>query len=384
MFRNLCSKNNYFSNQDISHVLMDGGVLSVPFDRLDDFYKDCIQCIKNDEKIFVVEQKTKNYNFFLDIDYKDDVPLSPDEILDIASTIFLKVKQFCDSDQKLIISISKPKKKDQKIKTGIHANFPGMVVNQKGAINLMYHIIHELCSVYPDKDWFQFIDPSVYGSLERGTKGSGFRMPWSHKKSKHVECGGNGCPECNHTGKLTEGEYLPIFYLNRTSKIELDQEPTIELLKLVTLRTLETKCIEIPEVIKQIDEKKKKKEGGFTKAQTKNELFDSELNAYLETFIRKFMKGQENARLTKIFKNNKSFYIQTTSKFCENLNRSHSSNHIWFLVDSKTQTICQKCFCRCETTEGRRHGFCKDFSGRSHKLTPKICEIMFPNTKKKS
>lgn len=44
-------------------------------------------------------------------------------------------------------------------------------------------------------------------------------------------------------------------------------------------------------------------------------------------------------------------------------------------------TICQKCFCRCETMEGRKHGFCKDFSGRSHYLPKGVCDILFTKSK---
>ena len=69
MFKQWCREQGFLNNSNVSHVLMDGGILSVPFDRLNDFYKICIQCIKNGEKIYVVEQKTDNYNFFLDIDY---------------------------------------------------------------------------------------------------------------------------------------------------------------------------------------------------------------------------------------------------------------------------------------------------------------------------
>ena len=45
MFKQLCNKHDFVSGKNISHVLMDGGVLSVPFDRLNDFYSVCIQCI---------------------------------------------------------------------------------------------------------------------------------------------------------------------------------------------------------------------------------------------------------------------------------------------------------------------------------------------------
>ena len=382
MFRQLCSQHDFISNKNISHVLMDGGVLSVPFDRLNDFYEICIQCIKNGEQIFVVEQKTETYNFFLDIDYKDEYDLDVDEIVNICQTIFSKVKKFCNQEQAVIISVALPKPKDGKIKTGIHLNFPGIVVNQHGAVQLMYHIIHTLNNVYPSTDWNQFIDPSVYGDLNKQTKGSGFRMLWSHKMSKHSECKGAGCSKCK-SGKIIEGEYLPIYVLKHNDIIPVKQVPSLDMFWLTTLRVENNDVLEIPDAI-HIEKKVYKKEGSFTKSQTKNEIKDSELCAYLETFVRKYLIGQNNARITKIFKNNQKFYIQTTSKYCENLARHHSSNHIWFLIDGKDKTICQKCFCRCETTEGRKYGFCKDFSGRKHFLTSKICEILFPLNNKKT
>jgi hypothetical protein len=384
MFRNRCLQNNFSSSKNISHVLMDGGVLSVPFDRLDNFYQICVQCIKEGENIFVVEQKTQCYNFFLDIDYKDTVVLDIDQIQPISKTIFSKVKNFCKDDQKVIVSVSKPKKKDGLIKTGIHINFPDLFVDQHGAIQLMYHIIHTLNNIYPDIDWFKYIDPSVYGSLNNKTKGSGFRMPWSHKRSKHEECKGQGCESCNQSGKITENEYLPIFMLYQNEEILLSQEPTVEMLHLTTVRSSrnESTCVSIPDAV-EMPKVIQKVEKTFTKAQTRNEIFDNDLSPLLETFIRKYLPGQKDARVLKIFKNKTTFLILTNSKYCENLGRNHSSNHVYFLVRNFDSTICQKCFCTCETTEGRKHGFCKDFEGRKNNLTSRICEIMFDNTKKK-
>lgn len=375
MFRQLCSQHNFISNKNISHVLMDGGILSVPFDRLNEFYEICIQCIKDGEQIFVVEQKTENYNFFLDIDYKDDQELDLDEIVTICQTIFSKVKKFCGEEQAVILSVAQPKPKDGKIKTGVHLNFPGIVVNQHGAVQLMYHIIHTLNNVYPSIDWNRFIDPSVYGDLNKQTKGSGFRMLWSHKMSKN-----NSSKSCE---KIIEGAYLPIYVLKKTNVTPVKQIPSLNMFWLTTLRTEQVEVIEIPEAI-HIEKKIFKKEGSFTKTQIKNEIKDSELCAYVETFVRKHLSGQGNARITKIFNNNKNFYIQTNSKYCENLRRNHGSNHVWFLIDGKDKTICQKCFCRCETTEGRHYGFCREFVGRKHMLTSKICEIIFPSINKKT
>lgn len=38
MFKTWCKEQGFWNNTNVSHVLMDGGVLSVPFDRLNDFY----------------------------------------------------------------------------------------------------------------------------------------------------------------------------------------------------------------------------------------------------------------------------------------------------------------------------------------------------------
>ena len=47
--------------------------------------------------------------------------------------------------------------------------------------------------------------------------------------------------------------------------------------------------------------------------------------------------------------------------------------------------IFQKCFCRCETYEGRKYEntLCKDFSGKKHKVGDKITKKLFTNTKTK-
>jgi hypothetical protein len=247
-----------------------------------------------------------------------------------------------------------------------------MVVDQYRSIQLMYHIVAHLNSIYSAKDWSKYIDSSVYGDLATGTKGSGFRMIWSHKNSKHAECKGVGCVVCNNTGRLVEGEYLPVYMIDHSGVTELDQTPTKDILWQSTVRTEETVCVDIPEhqpIVFRV-QKGPKKEGDFTKTQMKDEVYDQELFQLLESFIRKNMKGQENSRVQKIFKTKDCFLLKTDSRYCENLSRNHSSNHVWFFI-SKNKTICQKCFCRCNTMEGRRK-FCKDFSGREHNLSETI------------
>ena len=383
MFREWCQSNGLFNKRNLSHVLMDGGVLSVPFDKLDAFYKTYIEAVRRGETVFVVEQKTEMYNFFIDIDYKDDDELDLDQVQLITKVICDKVSTFGGS--KCVISIQEPRLREGLYKSGVHMNWPGFVVNQENAINLRGHVVDILSKVYGSKPWSKFIDNSVYGDLKSKTKGSGFRLPWSHKKSKHEACNGKGCGGCDHTGKITEGMYLPVLLYNRQEGVgplklpgkfeKLDGTISLELLNMVTIRTVVKETIDN---VKAVTGK-----APFTKAVMDKEVVSNELTAILETFVRQNLEGQKDSRITKVFKKSETeYYISTYSKYCENLGREHGSNHIWFNV--KDGVISQKCFCKCETVEERKKGYCRDFEGRKHTLSSSIIKLLFPEKNKVS
>jgi len=370
MFKKWCNQQKFNNATNLSHVLMDGGVLSVPFDRLNEFHEKYITAVKSGENLFVVEQKSPTYNFFVDIDYKDENSLTLDEIQDICKIICDKVKRH--GGKECLISVSPPKKVDKYTKTGVHLNWPGFVVDQASALALREHILVALSKAKGNTDWNEIIDSAVYGDLKRKTKGSGFRMPWSHKMAKHMACGGQGCENC-HSGKVVQVAYLPVFiYKNGplSTLLKVSQEPDLEILKMSSIRTDETQHVTIEPPSSVI------KEGSFTAAQTADELHDDELKGLIESFVQKNMEGQSSASITKLFKHKETYLVSTNSKYCENLKRPHSSNHVWFHISGSV--IAQKCFCRCETLRGRVDGFCKDFYGRKHNLTPKIVEKLYP------
>ena len=375
MFKRWCAEQNFIvkpnTKTNVSHVLMDGGTLSVPFDRLNDFHKKYIDFVKSGENLFVVEQKSLNYKFFVDIDYKDERSLTIEEIRDICKIICDKVKRH--GGKKCLISISPPKNVGNSIKTGIHLNWPELVVNQASALALREHILVALSNAKGSYDWNEIIDSSVYGSLSRKTKGSGLRMPWSYKLAKHGVCGGRGCEECNNTGKNVQVAYLPLFIYTLeplSTLIRINQDPDLEILNMSSVRTNSEEYITIDPPSSTI------KEGSFTSEQIKDEVQDDELRSMIEEFVRQNMDGQTNAYITKVFKHRDTYLISTNSKYCENLKREHGSNHVWFIISGRE--ILQKCFCRCETLRDRRDGFCKDFCGRRHQLSTKIVDKLYP------
>ena len=369
MFKRWCKDQGFANNSDLSHVLMDGGVLSVPFDKLNDFYEKCVEVYNSGEKIFVVEQKTENYNFFMDLDYKDDEEMSFEQIKSVCKVICDKVSKFGGKDA--LISVAEPKPIDTLIKTGIHINWPGFVVNRSSALGLRDHVINTLNLAYGSRDWKDIVDISVYGNNSRNTKGSGFRMPWSHKKGKHEACAGQGCELCNNTGKETQSEYLPIFMYKHGPSSTLqktEQKPSVDILHMATLRTQNME----PVIIEGTRE-----EATFTTLQTKNEFKNQEALLLVEAFVRKHVEGQTTASITKMFKYNKQFLVSTNSKYCENKKCNHNSNHVWFHIVG--DTIAQKCFST--TNVLRQYGFCKDFSGRRHQLSKKITDVLYEDGK---
>jgi hypothetical protein len=370
MFKQWCKSQNFSNATNLSHVLLDGGKLSVPFDKLNDFYEKYIEAVKLGEKLYVVEQKTETYNFFVDIDYKSEESLGIDDIKDICKIICDEVKKH--SQEECLISIAVPKVCGSLMKTGVHMNWSGLVVDQVSAIALREHILITLSKNRPGQDWNDIIDSSVYGNVVRKTKGSGFRMPWSFKKAKHDACGGQGCQGCT-SGKIDQVEYLPLFIYTKqpfSTLLRIDQEPTVKILKMSAVRT------DAPESVKIEPPYKRLREGSFSKEQTKDEIYNQDLKNTVETFIRKNMDGQGDACVTKLFRHKEIFLVSTTSKYCENLKRNHNSNHVWFYISG--DKILQKCFCRCETIQGRRDGFCKDFCGRQHKLSQSIMDKLYP------
>ena len=372
MFKSWCLQTGFLKKvSNPSHVLLDGGCLSVPFDRLNEFHERYVEAVKRGERLYVVEQKTETYNFFVDIDYKDKEALDLNEIKDVCKVICDKVKRHGGKD--CLISVSPPKKCGDLIKTGVHLNWPGFVVDQTSALALRDHILVALSKAKGrGTDWNEIIDTSVYGNANRKTKGSGFRMPWSYKKAKHDACNGQGCSGCEG-GKIDQLAYLPVFVYRHgplSTIMNTTQDPSMETLRMAVVRTDEPKTTHVVPPSTVV------KEGTFTATQMKDEVHDDRLKSQIEEFIQTNMEGQGNAYVPKVFKKKDTYLVSTTSKYCENLKREHGSNHVWFIISG--QTILQKCFCLCPTLRGRRDGFCKDFCGRRHQLPPSIISGLYP------
>jgi len=280
-----------------THLLMDGGILFVPDEDMDAFFQVYIDTLKK-RKIYVVEQKTDVFKFFVDLDYKGQEKLSDEFILLISK----KIHSILGEPGRCCIARAQVRAVKEGLKTGVHIHWPDYRVTKQEALAARTKILLEIPQ-YPGIDWAQVIDSSVYG-------GSGLRMLWSHKKP-------SGDPYI--PWKIVEGE-------------EFSKEPNFETLKLFSIR-----C--------SVSERLQPSDQDIPEAEP------------IEEFIQRYIPGQRRTQVKKIHRMEEgtdAWYIQTDSKYCERIQDEHKSNHIWFLLHKGR--ISQRCFNdECKTHDFSQH-----------------------------
>ena len=285
-----------------THYLMDGGVLDVPYKDTDAFLVEYLACLRRHQKVYVVEQKTDVFRFFVDLDWRADAPLSDDRLLEILEKMCMVVQGRC-----IVAKAPVRTEEDGRIKSGVHIHWPDTHVTRAEALAFRTRILLELDD---DPEWNERIDSSVYG-------GSGLRMIGSHK--------------------MPTGEpYVPWEPGTPPGDVTIDQ-----------LRDFSIRCKE---------------------EETHSNVTEVLNHAPLEAYIRKYLPGQEMARVKRIGRKGKeSLWIQTDSRYCENVKTDHKSNHVWFSVYG--DTICQRC----------HDEDCQGYVGREYLLSPSIVEELNSN-----
>ena len=284
-----------------THYLMDGGILDVPYKDTEAFFVEYLAALRRDVKVYVVEQKTDVFKFFVDLDWRADEPITDSVLLDILEKMCTVVQGRC------IVSRAPVRtEEDGRIKSGVHIHWPETLVTRAEALAFRTRILLEMDD---DPEWNERIDSSVYG-------GSGLRMIGSHKMP-------------------TGDPYVPWTPGDRT-------EITIDQLKDYSIRA--------------------KDEG------TQSTVAEVLNHGPLEAYIRKYIPGQEYARVKRIGRKGKeALWVQTDSKYCENVKTDHKSNHVWFSIYG--DTICQRC----------HDEDCHGFVGREFILSPSIVEELSSN-----
>jgi hypothetical protein len=402
-----------------THYLLDRGVLNVPDIKSQFFLQKYADFLSKKVPMFVVELKTPVFRMFGDWDFFNTrgTNMSIDEMCAIVR-ISQQVMQSCfpykSSLELRTIMCYAPRKYmtdkdgDEVEKDGWHTVWPDIYVDEENAIKLITLIFNKTVKTFGERKvkkygWTKVIDKSVYEC-------NGLRMIGSRKMVKCKSCKKQTtqhCTECNGTQMADEGRaYVPVSVLDGNGIIlkdeleKLEQNTTYTVMQ-NTLRTELSKQkdkiyfalddIELLQHLKftrdvkgskrsRSDDKvyvtpTKSKKSGFVEVQTLTN--DTGLVSSIEMFIKRVFPKIPSLKVTKIMgMEDKCYLLKTNSNFCLNLGREHETTSIYFHVGKSG--IAQKCFCRCDTTEGRLSGKrCCDFTSSRIMLPVKLYRVFF-------
>jgi hypothetical protein len=263
-------------------------------------------------------------------------------------------------------------------------------VSRETACFIREAVIQKLCNHMGERPspsgpttWHDDVDAAVF-------EGNGLRLLYSRKMILCPTCksrGKDGCVTCLGVGRVDEGRaYKPLLRIN-----SLFQSENIESCDMMTM-LLETSIrstrqepshvmrltppcwMEIPDLVtsqKPRDNKRRRSTKGLNEG---HQEFESNLvskeavSSETADIIKKWIARQARSGLlpkqyagvdidafTCVVSGCRSFaFIKLSSCFCSNIGREHATNTTYLEIDGRSQLCYQKCFCRCDTTEGRR------------------------------
>jgi hypothetical protein len=405
-------------NKEITHVLLSGGKVSIPFDLQDEFLKIQASIIDlgNQGNLYFSEMKTDVYRYMIDYDFQDEVTITPQKIIDIGKKIQSVLSFFLSPYQdsyknRVIVCCNDAKEKmtdngEIIYKNGIHFIWPDVFVTNELSMMLrsalVQHFENEGYKRPEYNTWEDIFDLAIY-------KHAGLRIIGNNKAKKCEECKGKGNDNdciCSGIGKFDDGrpyKLLTVIDLNgnildkEQEKLEYD---THELLKQTIIRSDKKlpniKINKFPEwfdteILKtHCDERQKKKakrrkiKEGDNIIEVKTSKIKSKVprtdQKYidLDNYLKYAFKNDEhysdfeiiNLYTTKDKK--KSYIVQANLSYCHNVKREHNSNHIYFIINGRD--ILQKCHSEHINEDGQ---CCSEFKHTVGKINFKIKRLLF-------
>lgn len=365
-----------------THLLLDGGKLTVPSSRITEFNLEYAKHVVQRD-LFVVEVRPERFRMFMDLDFKtpDAVRAAEtDEAVRTLSTrlysVYLEYTKTAAMHSGMVVcsrQLIGDTGESGPSKFGVHLVWPDWIVSREVALDFRAHAIracsHDGMLGIAPAQWNDIIDLTVY-------KGSGLRMIASKKYGDRTNI------------------YVPTYEIDAADgTMQQINNPWAGFSQWVlktSLRQAEALAPESALSRGVVCQPGDVDHGELPSTLVDSSVFEFDDRALQVTFknthltpvpmtpaIRQFLKEIQalfpvcyaRCKLTKLYHfmvgKDDAFVIATDSKFCMNLRKNkgrHNSNHVYFVLN-KTG-VWQKCFSRCETSEGRKWCPCKDFKGR--------------------
>lgn len=379
-----------------THRLLDGGNLSVK--NMNSFYESYARAVMHGEKVYVVELKTEPvFKMFFDADIHTTEDLHDawyerfsKYVMGAVSELFSESISSEDIEVIVCKAESKSTKKNgvQCTKHGLHVVCPTISVDREMALRIRNAVVQKLSNnlnYMGPTGWEDDIDEVVYGA-------NGLRMPFSHKMMR-CKCSlkeRDGCERCFGKGTVDEGRpYLPLLKINGNMIIEpYSNITTLEgVLYFVQQSSIRSTHVlpshkfnamppcwfedpDVLQVTKTIYTSKKRKSFSEGYAAVESTLHDKlnlapedihQINMLIQKLVRKRIlpKQYKNVEIPSAFSFTRNglrsnIICRLNSQFCMNIGRDHTTNTVYLELNTNTQQGFLRCYCRCDTTEGRR------------------------------
>jgi hypothetical protein len=366
------------SDEKPTHLLLNGGKLTVLQDREREFIQKYAKALVNKEKQYVVECRPSIFKFMIDLDIKEpegSPEWTKERFIDLASTIQKTVYEFYEIDMNVICLAAPPKaitsKKVKYTKTGIHLIWPRHFTNTSDALLLRQGILHRIKEKYGERHsenpWEDVFDERIYTS-------NGYRMVGSDKFTR-------GSPE----GR----EYWPMFVIDsegnsRDAYFERISKDMEALVLDTSIRFVPVKVsipiTRVPEWLVVDEETTQKIKKKVSSKVSRMDICTKEYSALVDFMREKLPIIYRNQNIKSIQRYpDDNILIITDSRHCLNLGREHNSCGIYFFATEKG--VYQKCLCPCINMKDRIFGYCKDYTSSCFEFSDELREMLFKKKK---
>jgi hypothetical protein len=360
---------------EVSHLLLDKGVLCVPESSNDDFIHEYSRgVIMKGRPSCIVEYKPRVFRMFYDLDIvTKDIQMAKlmsvgdfqENVKNIMHIICIATAFLFDvAKSSATICISNvPKKKRDEIKVGIHITFDNIFVTSPTALHIREKVL-ELLRVEENpfaNSWEQIVDSAVF-------KGSGMRLPWA---AKHDDLKRVYIPRVEY---LLDSEESGI--------IETKLFPDEIIKSLAAVKEVISKsCLRArgsltklrnPDI--DIECSSPTSSGNFSHASLR------EYSSVIEK-IERLIPSRYEGKVTGVIKAEHVYMFRHSSQYCENVGRNHKSSNTYFLISKAGMRQC--CYSRKEEDVGQKYCRCTDFRGEYIKLPAPLIEELFPDEDEK-
>jgi hypothetical protein len=337
-----------------THLLLDGGKARVPDESASLFLLAYANAVVSGKRPCISELRTPVFRLFLDLDIK----VASEDALDF-DAVMPVVQQcaasFFEADTlRAVVCTTPPKQAESFIKAGRHVVWPSVYVTSSTALAFRVHVVEALETRFEGactEPWDAVVDARVFRS-------NGLRMPFSEKGRGNTAV---YAPESVWVGEVAEERVGDV---SGASAVRA----WVQQLSIRVFGVDETPVREGVVVATDGDGDAKTSLCGVSKSLREYEAVLPKLDAALPVQF----TGQ---RFTGLIKTDTCFLLRSSSRYCLNMGRSHNSCGIYWILTPRG--VRQACYCRCETTEGRKYGLCKGFRSELFHVPTDVIEAFF-------